>query len=113
LSEYPIGIAFRCGYVEVPEEYSLEIGKWRAASSLSKQYTAKEIFKCRLFNVISKMLILLLKIYLCGGPNSFMQCWGSGSEDPQVLGPDPVRGTDPDPAQDPSLFLNNACKIEF
>ncbi len=26
---------------------------------------------------------------------------------------DPVRGTDPDPAPDPSLFLYNACKIEF
>jgi hypothetical protein len=28
--------------------------------------------------------------------------------------PDPlVRGTDPDPATDPSLFRNNACKIGF
>ncbi len=54
LSEYPIGIAFRCGYVEVPEEYSLEIGKWRASSFLSEEYTAKEFFKCRLFSVVLK-----------------------------------------------------------
>ena len=51
--EYPIGIAFRCGYVEVPEEYSLEIGKWRAASFLSKEYTAKEIGKFSMSSLIS------------------------------------------------------------
>jgi hypothetical protein len=68
LSDYPIGIAFRCGYVEVPEEYSLEIGRWRAASSLSEEYTATEIFKRRIFIVVTKMLILFSKICPYGGP---------------------------------------------